>query len=160
MALDRFTWFGLGVALVGWVVLLTGLGAGTLLLHDGAMVAGFTARQDLVTLAQTLVLSGFALAIIGVLRRGFGALHRFFDAVLERSSAPRPAQAAAVPPEPPVDAEPTVMVPMPTPAPARAPSGRVRGQNYVILANGAVEVETLLGTRVFASLDEARDFIR
>ena len=41
-----------------------------------------------------------------------------------------------------------------------ASSGRIKDRNYVILPDGSVEVDTLLGTRVFASLDEARDFIR
>ena len=35
-----------------------------------------------------------------------------------------------------------------------------RQRNYVILSDGSVEVETLLGTRIFATLDEARAFIR
>ena len=35
-----------------------------------------------------------------------------------------------------------------------------QGRNYQILPDGSVEVETLLGTRIFASMDEARDFIR
>ena len=41
-----------------------------------------------------------------------------------------------------------------------AATGQIRDRNYVILSDGSVEVETLLGTRIFASLDEARDFIR
>ena len=40
------------------------------------------------------------------------------------------------------------------------PRRPARGRNYSILPNGAVEVDTLLGTRVFASLDEAKDYIK
>ena len=158
MPIDRFTAFGLAVALLGWLLLVADVALSPMLVQAGSLAAVAALRSDVFSIAETTIVSGFALAIIGVLRAGFGALHRFFDTVLERASAPRTSPAAAHPPQsydvPPVELTPEP-APMDRPAPAPA-----RAHNYVILANGAVEVETLLGTRVFASLDEARDFIR
>ena len=73
----RLTWLGLLVAAIGWALLL------------GATVAGArlapSSRADFVEIARCLVGSGFALALIGTLQTGFGALNRFFSAVLTRS---------------------------------------------------------------------------
>jgi hypothetical protein len=176
MAMDRFTLFGLAVALLGWIVLVSDATVTPFFFAAGNMAAVASLRSDVFSVAETTIVSGFGLAIIGVLRSGFGALHRFFDTVLERASTPRqgaatprqPAAAAAyaehagphaqapvvtVDAEPIETIEPIETVERPAPKPARP-------HNYVILANGAVEVDTLLGTRVFASLDEARDYIR
>jgi hypothetical protein len=160
MAKDRLTSVGLAVAAFGWVV----LGADALLtpyLVGGGNLAAVTAlRSDVFSVAETTVVSGFALAIMGTLRSGFGSLNRFFESVLDRANAPRPAAAASAHAEAPtVTIEPEVIEPAVEPAP-RPAAGPAKPRNYVILANGAVEVETLLGTRIFASLDEARDFIR
>lgn len=161
------TWAGLAIAAVGWGVLIAAVGLGESLLKTGSLMAVLAARSDIVTLAQAAIATGLGLAVIGALRTGFGTLDRFFASVLSRSAAPRPAPAAAeveVEEEP----EPVVMTPVvperePVLVPVRerfAPAmGRGKPKNYVIRADGSVEVETLLGTRVFATLDEARDFI-
>lgn len=158
LPIDAMTWFGLAVAAIGWILLVLALVLSDAMLKAGSLVAVISLRADVVTVAQTAILSGFALAAIGSLRSGFGALNRFFEAVLHRSTtAPRPVPTAAPPlPDPPGP------VPMPQPIierPAPAKPGRGKRSNYVILPDGSVEVETLLGTRVFATLDEARDFI-
>ncbi len=154
MPLDRFTLFGLSVALLGWIVLAADTALGVFTASFGGLAMSAVMRQDIFAIAETAIFSGFALAILGALRAGFGALHRFFDAVLHRASTPKPAPVTY--PEPVVD---TVDVP---PPPRRTVDAKAQrgGRNYTILANGAVEVDTLLGTRVFASLDEARAYIR
>jgi hypothetical protein len=161
MAIGRFTWFGMTLVGLGWVVLVADMLISEAALRPGNLVAVVSLRSDVVTVAQTGIVSGFALAIYGALREGFGALNRFFEAVLQRSTAPRPAPA----PVHHMEAEPAEAVPVGTPGPAAGSEhglhgGRIKDRNYVILANGSVEVETLLGTRIFATLDEARDFIR
>lgn len=155
---DPFTVLGLAIAMVGWALLIAALVLSDALLKSGSLVAIISLRSDIVTVAQTAILSGFALALIGALRRGFGALNRFFDAVLQRSSTPRPSPTIREPadaPEPMPDVRPDLR-----PAEHAGQTGRIRDRNYVILPDGSVEVETMLGTRVFATLDEARDFIR
>lgn len=155
---NRFITFGLAMVVLGWVVLVTDLLVGDAELRAGGLVAVLALKSDIATLAQLLVVTGLGLAILGGLREGFGALNGFFDAVLQRSAAQRPTSGA----EPSRDIDDDDI--------DTAPSvgNRVSGEyhphaparNYTILPDGSVEVETLLGTRVFASMDEARDFIR
>ena len=91
MAADRFTWVGLGIVILGWAALIADMTISESVLRSGNLVAVISLRSDIVTVAQTAILSGFGLALIGALRSGFGALNRFFEAVLQRSAAPRPA---------------------------------------------------------------------
>ena len=130
-------------------------------------------------------LGGFfnrAVGIVGALRAGFGAFTRFFDAVLQRSTT-RPRGSTALEPEPlapepvhtpepTVSRAPEVITVKPTvvtpdrPAPERPAAAerpkpaRPKERNYVVLSDGSVEVETMFGTRIFANLDEAKEFIR
>lgn len=169
MLVDRFLWVGLTIVGVGWVALIADMTVSESMLRAGNLVAVISLRSDIVTLAQTTVLSGFGLAVIGALRSGFGTLNRFFEGVVSRSTAPARAPAAPIDDFPEPYAPMVMQTPMP-PAPivASVPAtldrvaatGQIRDSNYVILSDGSVEVETLLGTRIFASLDEARDFIR
>lgn len=157
MAIDRLTWFGLAIVVLGWATLIADMTISESALRAGNLVAVISLRSDIVTIAQTAILSGFGLAVVGALRTGFGALNRFFEAVLQRSAASRPAPVVEQP-------EPEIKVPHPHvhphPVERMAPTGQIKDRNYVVLPDGSVEVDTLLGTRVFASLDEARDFIR
>ena len=189
MKIGTMTWLGFGIALIGWVVFIAALTISDTLLRAGSLVAVLSMRSDVVSIAQTTIISGFGLAIVGTLRAGFGAFTRFFDAVLQRSAAPRPKGPTPLEPEPltpmpAVDADheitamqdvPSVTVPpretverrpggdRPSPPPSmpdRPRPNHGKEHNYVILADGSVEVETMFGTRIFASLDEAKDFIR
>jgi hypothetical protein len=189
MKIGGMTWLGFGVALIGWVLFVAALTISDALLKGGSLVAVLSMRSDIVSIGQTLILSGFGLAIVGTLRAGFGAFTRFFDAVLQRSTAPRPKGPTALEPEPltpmpsvdpdpevdDVGETPSVVVPPrttveprsgadrpvpPRPTPDRARAVRGKERNYVILSDGSVEVETMFGTRIFASLDEAKDFIQ
>ncbi len=156
-AANRLVGFGLALVVLGWVVLVADLALSDAVLEAGSLVAVLSLKADIVTLAQTLVMTGFGLAIVGALREGFGALNRFFDAVLQRSSTPRPA---------PMPNPPTADVQRGDLAAATQGGDRIlspephRDRNYLILPDGSIEVETLLGTRIFATMDEARDFIR
>ncbi len=156
---NRFVTFGLIMVVLGWLVLVTDLVVGDAQLQAGGLVATLALKADIATLAQTLVITGLGLAVLGGLREGFGALNRFFDAVLQRSVSPRATPMPA--PEPMEEDDDVVAAPRGADriAPDRHPPP-AQGRNYQILPDGSVEVETLLGTRIFASMDEARDFIR
>ena len=176
MKVDRFTWGGLSLVVIGWVVLLAALLISDATLKAGSLVAVMALRGDILTIAESAILSGFGLAIIGTLRSGFGAFTRFFDAVLQRSAAPKRADPVHVdpmpvptpqddPPPPPRPSEPEVITIMPNPVadePERPRTPRIKPakpKNYAILPDGSVEVETMFGTRVFATMEEAKDFI-
>ena len=153
--LNRLKVFGFGLVILGWVILLADLTLSDSVLKAGSLVAVLALKADIVTLAQCLLLTGFGLAVLGALKDGFGALNRFFDAVLQRSSGARPTPMPAA-----AEAE-TVVVTVPNGSDrSPIPAAQQRDRNYVILPDGSVEVDTLLGTRIFATLDEARDFIR
>lgn len=143
--LDRMTVLGLAVAALGWMTLVAAIAfADRLAQRDLATTPG-RFHADVVAIAVCLIGSGFALAVIGTLRTGFGALNRFFVAALDRSAS-------------------RVVSATTTPQPTRADvstseSPAVERRPYSILADGSVEVETILGTRRFASMAEARDFI-
>jgi hypothetical protein len=185
--IDRLSWTGFGIVLIGWAVLIADLVVSDATLRAGNLVTVLSLRSDIVTLAQTAILSGFGLAVVGSLRSGFGAFTRFFDAVLQRSVTPRSKEPTPLEPEP-IGPEPLAPEPDPVfeadPAPSRPPEvititptavepdrprpdrprtdrrNRDRDRNYVILADGSVEVETMFGTRIFANMEEAKDFIR
>lgn len=194
MKIGRMTWAGFGIALIGWILLIIDLVASDALIKAGSLVSTLSLRSDIVTLAQTVILSGFGLAIVGTLRAGFGAFTRFFDAVLQRSTSPRPKSSTVLEPEPVapepvrtpdpatprapevITVTPTVVTPeRPSPherpaaekpaaeraaPPERPKPPRSKERNFVILSDGSVEVETMFGTRIFATMDEAKDFIR
>ncbi len=141
LAIARLSAIGLTLAGIGWAMLL-GAAAVTDVLPAGAghvlSAREPTFHADLCEIAECIIASGFALAIIGALQTGFGALNRFFEAVLMRS-AHRQGAPVAMREEP--------MVP---PPPERA---------YRKMPDGSVEVDTILGTRRFSSVAEARAFI-
>ena len=139
LEIGRLTWLGLSVSLIGWVLLIAVTAMADALTLRFARSPVF--HDDLVAIAKCLIASGFALAAIGTLQAGFGALDRFFGAVLLRSGA------RAVEPQPvPYDAGP-------------APSVELSRRPYRTFADGSVEVDTILGTRRFATMGDARDFI-
>ncbi len=74
---------GLGLACIGWAGFIAGLVLG----H-----AGEAAGATLVAIAQWVIVTGLAIAVIGATENGFGALDRFFAEIAARSraAAPRP----------------------------------------------------------------------
>lgn len=144
----RLTLLGIGLVALGWAVQLV---VGALAPALGRMLGGWAPTQTAVIgVSQSLILSGFGLAILAALHNGFGALNRFFETIAQRSAA---AAARASPP------------PVVTTVPERADPNRINGRgrlgdrSYVQFADGSLEVETLLGSRRFRSFDEARTFV-
>jgi hypothetical protein len=147
MASNRLTFFGLLLVLLGWTLLL--FGGQLSLLASNAMGRPFPVELDpgRTDVAQSLILSGFALAILGALRAGVATLRQFFEAVLQRAAAAK-AQPAPAPPNPaPLDPE------------AVVERGWIRDRPFVRYADGSVEVETLLGVRRFTSFADAEGFV-
>ncbi|MDE2361462.1 MAG: hypothetical protein KGM42_02195 [Hyphomicrobiales bacterium] len=148
--LAGFTLLGFAWALLAGMLVLRALGG----------------RPDLIDaeLAMCVVLvlcvSGATLIVGNVMTVGFGALDAFFNQALERS-ARRASQAAQAP---------SAHTAAPAPAPARTDQkkslhdavveqGYLGDRPFTLFGDGAVSVETLLGTRRFASFHEAEEFI-
>ena len=141
LGMGRLTAIGLILAGIGWAMLLGAAAVADIL--PGGPIHAWISREptfhaDLFDIAKCITASGFALAIVGALQTGFGALNRFFEAVLLRSAQRQNA--------------PVVM----REDPAAAPTPE---RPYRKMADGSVEVDTILGTRRFASVAEARAFI-
>jgi hypothetical protein len=132
---------GLILAAAGAVALVLLLAAR----FSNAPLAPGTAIRDagVVIAAAALLSGGFALAIFAALREGFGALDRFFQAALARST-PAP-QAVVNRPAGPVR--------------SIVRHGTIAGRPYALFSDGSAEVETLLGQRCFESLADALDFV-
>lgn len=146
LVLGRLTWIGLGMAAIGWALIL-GETAVTAILFARSGRVPPTFHADLLEIGKCVLISGFGLAIVGALQTGFGTLNRFFGAVLSRSGRRDPG------PTPTASAiEPVVDHP-------RAPPSAVEKRPYRLFPDGSVEVDTILGTRLFKTMAEARDFI-
>jgi hypothetical protein len=168
MIFERLTWIGFMIVAAGWALLLSAPQ-----LADGiAHLAGRSSESaalNISAIAQCGIVSGFGVGIIGALQTGFGALNKFFEAVLARSQQSR--THAATPSLAPTQAAARAAVePLRQPAPrnvARAPAqsrkiqerGWVKDRAYLLFTDGSVEVETMLGRRKFPSLQEAQEFI-
>ena len=139
VALGRLTAIGLILAGIGWALLLGEVAVVDVMPAGHAATRAPTFHADLSAIAECVIASGFALAIVGALQTGFGALNRFFEAVLMRSAQRQGA--------------PTVMR---EDASAGAPAPE---RPYRKMPDGTVEVDTILGTRRFSSVAEARAFI-
>ncbi|HEV2572396.1 MAG TPA: hypothetical protein VGU72_11740 [Beijerinckiaceae bacterium] len=145
-------WLGAtGVVLIflGWAILF-------LAMMDPGPAAGLVQRSlawvngyNLGTLGQSLILTGFGCVIVQTLREGFGALQRFFDAILTRTA--RPSVAPPPAPEPRVDEEDKHDV--------IVDRGWIKDRPYVVYADGSTEIETRIGMRRFKSHQDARAFV-
>lgn len=187
MIFERSSWLGLMIVVIGWVLLLAAAQLNHFFASfsgsDGVANASFNVDM----IAQCTIWSGFGIAIICTLQTGFGELHQFFDAVLARSGKaqfemPRDIRAerklaasaalgALQIKEGEVSAAKSTQTKLvtnkPMPGAPKAQTGTkkivergwVKDRAYVLFADGAVEVETMLGLRRFASLQEAHDFI-
>jgi hypothetical protein len=140
MTLGRVGWIGAILVTFGWALLL--LGSPIWRLIDVAKLDWFSgvAAIDPEVIGHDMILTGIGLAIIGTLQTGFSALTRFFDAVLKNI----------------VDAQ---MSPAPSPPRSEPKRTRITEFGVIVLDDGSIEVESILGTRRFASFAEAREFI-
>jgi hypothetical protein len=171
----------------GWVLLLAAAQLSHFLVSFSGSEAIGNSSFNVNTIAQCTILSGFGIAIICTLQTGFCALNRFFDAVLVRSGKsqvemPRDLQSerrlpgsvtAGIQQVKQTDlgyeksSQAKLAANRLTQAALKRQTGIkkivergwVKDKAYVLFADGAVEVETLLGLRRFSSLQEAHDFI-
>ena len=135
----RLTWIGLILAAIGWILLLGETALADIVATKWIRPPTPTFHADVLDIGKCLIGSGFGLAIIGGLHTGFGTLNRFFGAVLSRSTVRQPD------------------VPQAT-APFAAPRD-TRRRPYRTFPDGSVEVETIVGTRRFDTMADAREFI-
>lgn len=142
MSFDRLTWIGFMIVAMGWALLFSASQVTDLLLSvSGRPASG--GPVNIPSIALCIILSGFGIAILGALQTGFGALHKFFASVVERTSQPRTNAIAHRPPQQRKIVE----------------RGWVKDRAYVLFLDGSVEIETMLGRRLFPSLEEAQEFI-
>jgi len=140
MVYDRLTWVGFLITALGWTLLL----AAPQVIE---LIANLTGKQgnylNMPTIAECSILTGLGIAIVGALRTGFGVLKKFFEAVLDRTGKSRTNPSGSAGPQKKLVVE----------------RGRVKDRPYVLYLDGSVEVETMLGRRIFSSLSEAQEFI-
>ena len=133
------------VVALGWALLLSGNSATEEVLR---VFGRASAPLNFTLIGQSTILTGFGLAILGALQTGFGTLKQFFDTVLERT-----AQNARIAVEAPQQ-------PSPSPSPKKVVErGTLKDRSYMRFGDGTIEIETLLGLRRFASIQEASEFI-
>ncbi|MGO9673880.1 MAG: hypothetical protein ACLPSF_06875 [Methylocella sp.] len=176
MTFDRLTWIGFMIVAAGWGLLLSAPQLNDAAAHLSGRAPEAAPVVNFPAIAQSAILSGFGFGIIGALQSGFGALNRFFAAVLARSGQARPQTTATSPTYPVAQASApsanyrAAQAPAPVPAKAIARQqpapprkilerGWVKDRAYVLFVDGSVEVETMLGRRIFPSLQEAQEFI-
>lgn len=142
MIFDRLTWVGFMIVALGWALLFSAP-------QLAEYLASITGRSmnasyiNMPTIALCTILTGFGVAILGALQTGFGALNKFFESVLERTAksganarANRPEQSRKI-----------------------IERGWLKDRAYVLFMDGSVEIETMLGRRLFPSLQDAQEFI-
>ena len=140
LEIGRLTWIGLIVAGIGWALVIGETATADILSGKGTRAVPATFHADLIEIGKCIIASGFGLAFLGALQTGFGTLNRFFAAVLIRSSQRSSQRPASVVVE----------------STAATPRDK---RPYRTLPDGSVEVETILGTRRFKTMVEAREFI-
>lgn len=153
MAFERLTWVGFMIVPAGWALLFSAP-------HLGGSADSARATIDFSAVAQSLIVCGLGIAVIGALQTGFGALNKFFETVALRAQqgrgggAPGPATGGAgrgaARQKSPAPQGPTRRV---------LERGWVKDRAYVQFVDGSVEVDTMLGRRLFPSLKDAQEFI-
>jgi prepilin-type processing-associated H-X9-DG protein len=142
MYFDKMTWIGLMIVAFGWALLFSAPQLSELLTIDDSRAGGSTGF-NVIAIAECTILSGFGIGILGALQTGFGTTRFFIEAALTRSALP-----------------PTKVIGQVTARQKKiAERGWVKDRAYVLFADGSVEVETMLGRRLFASLQDAQEFI-
>jgi hypothetical protein len=140
MIFDRLTWVGLMITALGWTLLLSAPQLVELFASLSGRPGVYT---NMPTIAECTIVTGLGIAILGALQTGFGALNRFFESVLERTGKVRSKANGARSPQQKKIVE----------------RGWVKDRAYILYMDGSVEVETMLGRRIFPSLQDAREFI-
>jgi len=172
----KLTWVGLMIVALGWALLISGVSLVDLVNRFSGHASPALISLNMGVLAQSTILTGFGIAILGLLQTGFSALNRFFDSVLERTAKREETDRG------PACVEPNVRLTTPAQMPSKPlPSQQVSSQRqaaavpkprgkivergmlkdraYVLFGDGTIEIETLLGLRRFQSLREAAEFV-
>lgn len=140
MIFDRLAWIGFITVAFGWTLMLSAPQLAEFLASKAMRSAVYL---NMPSVALCTIFTGFGLAILGALQTGFGALNKFFESVLERTANPRAKSIAHHPAQRKKIVE----------------RGWLKNRAYVLFMDGSVEIETMLGRRIFPSLQEAQDFI-
>jgi len=159
----KLTWVGLMIATFGWALLLSGISLADIVNRISGHASPAAVSINMGVVAQSTIMTGFSIAVLGLLQTGFSALNRFFDSVLERT-AKRPEHdlgpAPAIPGQrsaPPVYSQRSAAAPKQRSKIVER--GLLKDRAYVLFGDGSVEVQTMLGLRRFQSFREAADFI-
>lgn len=177
----KLTWVGLMIVALGWALLISGVSLVDLVNRFSGHASPALISLNMGVLAQSTILTGFGIAILGLLQTGFSALNRFFDSVLERTAKREETDRSPACVEP--NVRPTTPAQMPSkPLPSQQmssqqvssqrkaaavpkPRGKIvergilKDRAYVLFGDGTIEIETLLGLRRFQSLREAAEFV-
>lgn len=144
------TWLGLLVAAIGWVMLLFGSFERTPAIRELGIPEGQVANLHRLFIAVSIILSGFAVALLGAIQEAadrlaaaWGAASRPSEAKLEHAGAPAPQSEAAEPPPPHQDV---------------VERGTLGGREYRVLRDGRIEMQTMVGPKHFVSLDQAAEY--
>jgi hypothetical protein len=162
MKMNKTMLSGLVIAGLAWALLIWAIVAPDPLVKIIGQSGPSLGQHYLVTLAECGLFTGFVAILVGALQAGFGALDRFFEAILRRSSkqeqSPPPARkvvAEARPENRQVIASSEKPAARPKPAPRITDEGFLRGRTYALYSDGSVEVETLLWRKRFETMDAA-----
>ncbi len=140
MVFDKLTWLGFLLTAFGWTLLLIA----SYIIGRTASLTGWSGLYlSMPRIAECAILTGLGLAIVGALHSGFGALNKFSEALLDRSGKVRLKSTVSSHPR-----QKTIVE-----------RGCVKDRAYVLYIDGSVEVETMLGRRIFSSLRDAQEFI-
>lgn len=138
MTFDRHMWIGLMVIALGWALLFS---APELLAFLPNATAWPNAHIEMAATAGCMILSGFGLTLLSALQMGFDTLKRCIESGHGRAGhAPAKGHSTT---------QPKTIV----------ERGRIKDRAFVLYLDGTVEIETMLGRRIFSSLQEAQEFI-
>jgi hypothetical protein len=156
----KLTWVGLMIVAFGWTLLLSGVSLADIVNRLSGHVSPAVVAINTGIVAQTTILTGFSIAILGLLQTGFSALNRFFDSVLERTAKRQDDTGQA----PLISGSRGGVSPSQRPGtaskrPKIVERGLLKDRAYVLFGDGSIEVQTMLGLRRFQSFKEAADFI-
>jgi len=158
MQFGKLTWVGLMIVAFGWALLISGVSLADLVNKVTGHASPAVVALNMGTVAQSTILTGFGLAILGLLQTGFSALNRFFDNVLERT-AKKPETANEAYRQEPVLSHGVSTAKADPKARTVVERGLIKNRAYKRFGDGSIEVETLLGLRRFRSMREAADFV-
>lgn len=133
-----------GLGIMSAVIFVTGYSA---LLSDTPAIS--IHRLMALTVAQSILIGGIAMKLLPHIERGRLSVRIFADArsvslPLLEQSAQRQEPAGLAQPETP--RKPVV-------------GGRLAGREYLVHADGSLEIDTLVGRRRFVSIEAAREFV-